>query len=484
MQSELGLRQIIYDLLKTQIDFGAYRFGDSLPTIKEASRYFMASIDTVRLAYLQLKKENYISLSTCIGATVIVCYSDEDIQQHIQEFFVRRKNTMLDLASSMQSLLCYAQWFSLKNTPVETLDEMEQICSRKEISPPYWISQHLMLLYRPLGNDLFLRLIWQIFLFFKAPFLSIPENIKYFQLGDNPILEMVQLCRKKDWNTLWDTVNLYQKQLFSALCEFYNTSIPLKSNAKQIDFTWNIYKKPSQLCYSFCQELLFSVHCGIYPPGAFLPPPSKLAKEKQVSVNTVRRTIVLLNKLGVMRSINGVGTKVLPPLSSAMNSDFSDKTIQKRLLDFAQSFQFVALSCRATARITIASMNDSSIHDWIELLEKVKLSNIYENLIYVCYEFISLYAPYQTIRTVYTELLRQLFWGLPLRDLHGDRESINAHFLPYLESLKECLYNVNPEGFAEKFEQLQITETEQIIKSLLRRGIQEAESILIPRLTS
>ena len=91
MQQEMELQQIIYNLLKIQITFGGYRFEDSLPTIREASSYFNVSIDTVRLAYVRLKQEGYISLSTCVGASVSVNYSDEEIQQHIRTYFACRR---------------------------------------------------------------------------------------------------------------------------------------------------------------------------------------------------------------------------------------------------------------------------------------------------------------------------------------------------------------------------------------------------------
>ena len=76
MSNGRELQQIIYELLKTQIEFGMHRCGDSLPTIKEASLYFLASVDTVRLAYLRLKEEGYITLRTCVGATVKIRFTD------------------------------------------------------------------------------------------------------------------------------------------------------------------------------------------------------------------------------------------------------------------------------------------------------------------------------------------------------------------------------------------------------------------------
>ena len=57
MQREMELQQIIFHIIETQIKFGGHRYGDQLPTLREASSYFLASLDTVRLAYLRLKRE-------------------------------------------------------------------------------------------------------------------------------------------------------------------------------------------------------------------------------------------------------------------------------------------------------------------------------------------------------------------------------------------------------------------------------------------
>ena len=81
-----------------------------------------------------------------------------------------------------------------------------------------------------------------------------------------------------------------------------------------------------------------------------LSPPQQLAHEKQAGLNTVRRAIGLLNKLGAVRSLNGVGTQVLPPVDSAKNCDFEDPVIRRRLVDFLQSFHILAFSCRTCAQ--------------------------------------------------------------------------------------------------------------------------------------
>ncbi|MBU9727184.1 GntR family transcriptional regulator [Diplocloster modestus] len=114
-----------------------------------------------------------------------------------------------------------------------------------------------------------------------------------------------------------------------------------------VKYSWSSYKKPSQICYSLGMELLTGISRGDYPAGSFLPSLEKLAKEKKVSISTVRRTLLLLGYIGATRSVNGVGTLVMSLDKSADNCDFTQPIVRKRLMDFAESLHFLALSCRA-----------------------------------------------------------------------------------------------------------------------------------------
>lgn len=152
MQREMELQQIIFHIIETQIKFGGHRYGDQLPTLREASSYFLASLDTVRLAYLRLKREGYISISTCVGATVNVDYSDEEIRRHIQRYFGPRREPLLSFAQSVGLLANRVQWYALMSAAPETLDELEYLCFRQDEAPVYRMSRQLQLLYAPSGQ--------------------------------------------------------------------------------------------------------------------------------------------------------------------------------------------------------------------------------------------------------------------------------------------------------------------------------------------
>ena len=196
LENENELQQVIYNVLLMQIRFGTYRYGERLPTLEEASQLFLVSIDTVRAAYLSLKKDGYISLSRSVGASVKVFYTSQEIEQHIQAFYTLRKDGIIDISRSMRPLFSHAQCIGFKKASPETLDKIQALASDRSLLPSYILIQILQYIYGSLNNDLMMRLIWRIFMSFQAPFLSIKRNIKRVEEKEDPLLCMIQFCRK------------------------------------------------------------------------------------------------------------------------------------------------------------------------------------------------------------------------------------------------------------------------------------------------
>lgn len=480
MQKEMELQQAVYQLMELQLKFGAYKFGDSLPTIKQCSSYFFISVDTVRHVYLRLKQEGFITLSTCVGATVVAEFTKEEIEENINAYFSRWRTALLDMGQSIPMLFCYAQWLSLKNSSLDVLEEIENTYLIQKNFSPYFMSRNLLLIYGALGNSMLTRLIWQVFLFYYAPFLSVPEKTGYLENLPNPVFHMMGLCRKKDWKGLWNAVEAYQESIKTNMLNFYHKNICVSHSQEPMDFTWNIHKNTSQICYSLGTKILRQVRQGIYPVETFLPSPAELASANHVSVNTVRRTLVLLNKIGAAQSVNGVGTKIVSPFTDPKNVDLTDPAIRNLLLNFAESIQILTFSAKMCARATIASMDSHSLSQWLEALDTTFRNGQFEILLYDCVEYISLYAPYQSIRNVYEKLLPQFFWGYALQNLHGDRQAINAFYLPYLNYFRDCLRSRDACGFSEKLENMLISELTDTINYLVLLGIKEAASIAVP----
>ena len=164
-------------------------------------------------------------------------------------------------------------------------------------------------------------------------------------------------------------------------------------------------------------DLLIDISLGRYPVNTLLPSLNKLSRERNVSVSTVRRTLSLLNGVGAVQSVKRIGTRVLPFHETAENCDFTNPVVRKRLLDMAQSLQILTLSCKAVSEITISSLDEDGIRRSIALLATLETRNMYQPISYDVLDLLRQFAPYQAIRTIYGELLKQLFWGYGLHSI-------------------------------------------------------------------
>lgn len=474
MQHEIELKQVVYNLVLMQIQFGTFRFNEHLPTMEDAAQWLLVSLDTIRSVYGRLKREGYITLTKSAGAVVKIEYNEQEIEQHVKDYFSCRKDALTDLSQSVCPLFTRALSAGMKKASPEQLEEIERLCRKRGPLPPYEVLRHLQNLYKPLQNDMLMRLLWQSFMFFQAPFLSIREHLITVDESRHPLLKMAALCKKNNYAAVEDVVNAEQHRMYLALCRFYKIYNILPSAAEQISFSWSSYKKSSQLCYTLGLDLMNGIMQGTYPAGTILPSLENLAKEKQVSVSTVRRTLSLLSDIGVTKSLNGIGTQILLPEQINENCDFTKTSVRKRLLDYVQSMQILVLSCSDVLRITIAFSDTASTAQCIDRLNAIRSSRQYELTPYTILRLIINQAPYQTIRTVYASLYQQLLWGYPLRGMDSRRKAPDKFYLSYLNIFSDCLEHLDAERITEKYEELMRHELGYAIDGLVAMGITDA----------
>lgn len=480
MKKDMERCQVVYGVLKTHIQFGAYRFGDTLPTMETSTENFLVSLETIRSAYLKLQQEGYITLSQNVGSTVIKNYSGQDIERNVQLFFSLRKHALIDLSRSLRPLLGHAQWIGLKNAPPEIYSHMMELKENHGLQP-FIAFNHIMQAYDSLGNDLLTRLLWQVYMFFEAPFLCVAGN-SWCEFAVNEFApQSLEFCLNQDWDSLRELIDRSQDFLSASLCQFYENRIT-QTSLEEIPFAWSPYKKVSQICYSLAMDLLVEISLGHYPVNTLLPSLSKMSKEKNVSVSTVRRALSLLNGVGAVKSEKRIGTRVLPFHETAENCDFTKPAVRKRLLDMAQSLQILTLSCKRVSQVTISALNAEEIQKSMELLTTVETRRQYQLLSYDALDLLKKYAPYQAIRTIYEELLQQLFWGYGLRSLWKISDDTEDFYITCYKTLMHALEKADSALFSAKLEELLVHEFRLTISRMVQLGIHEAEPLLIPDL--
>lgn len=479
MNQDLELSGLVYNVLLRLMQFGMYLHGDKLPTIENAAEQFLVSPDTVRSACLRLKREGYISLTKNVGAVVQTRYSPQEIERHIQVFFALRRASLIDLSHSVGPLLGRAQYAGLRHADPDTLEAMEKL-SAESVAAPCVLLQHFKHKYAPLGNGMLMRLVWQIYMFYYAPFLSIPDNLCRLNDAGGYVPNLVRLCRGGDWAGLQVAAIQFQDEFSHAMRQFLTDSITEPSDGEAVAFNWDSYRKPFQRRYSLAMELLMEIHQGVYPAGSHLPTLEQLAAEKEVSVSTVRRAQAVLASAGAIKGTPKVGTVVLSPEQAAACCDFTRPSIRQRLVAMAQSLQISALSCKEVSRITVAALNDDDRRGWKMRLREIIDGRQYGAGVIAVMKLIISSAPYQTIRLVYTQLLRQSFWYNAFRSEGSRTESLDTLCLACYGRMAESLQENDPLMFSNALEELMVSELQASVDHLLHLGIREAGNLLLP----
>lgn len=478
MEERLELNKIVYSILKLQIEFGTYGYGEHLPPIEEMADLLVVSVDTVRLAYRRLREVGYITLSQSIGTVVNVHYEQTEIEENILRFYAECEDSLLDICHSMPLLFMNIQLQAWKHISEEALARIENVNMNRRASTSYSVIQYLQTVYGSLNNDLLMLLIRKLNIIYMIPFFSMNDWEKYVDPAyasseGNSVPYKIKLCRQENWEALQEAILSTMNGHYSSIKNLYQARITVPKAENQISFAWSGYKKASQIYYSVGFEILISIVDGLYPKGSFLPSIKSLSNEKKVSFNTIRNSLALLNDLGIVKTINGVGTQVLSMDQVAEHCNLSSPAVRKRFMDSKQSLQLFALSCRKTAAVTIASIDEDCRRQWLERLYEYGRQEMFNYVSAFSLKYISWNAPLRTIRTVYTELYKLLFWAVPIRGLMGSQETVNTFYRPYYHSMVACLEKSDAEGFAALLEEILCREVDRIDGLLRKSGMQE-----------
>ena len=157
---------------------------------------------------------------------------------------------------------------------------------------------------RTFHNDLLLNLYWQCLRYLNFLYPS-KREIRTGTIAE----EVLSVRTMDDLKTEFDSyIDSAQNKVIdfieSARGEYHLEAVP------QIPFKWNIYRSRPQVRYTLATVVIREIIWERYPVGSYLPSLPNMAEQYQVSLSTVRRTVAVLNSLGVTRTYMGIGTKV------------------------------------------------------------------------------------------------------------------------------------------------------------------------------
>lgn len=414
MQCKQEYSNLIYEYLVMKMRFQHLKYGDCLPSIETLCREFSVADQTVKAAFQHLRTEGYISQQKGRTAKVIFQQTREAREEYTWLFFAERDEAFSDLAQSTEFITIPLLVEGVRRMDHEDFAFLSDLAKK---AMPADLLRFYYHIFRKLNNFLVMNLFWETSMFQGFPCLDIQAKPEFFneEAVREGMQSIISLGQMQKWEMLSSVLLTFQSKLLQPANQFIKHCIQLLPDKEQIPFTWRIYRDRPQICYSLVSRLLYEIYLGEYRTEHFLPSYEKMAQRYGVSVNTMRRTVKLLNQLGAACSVNGKGTRIFTFEEHGIKADFSCPAIRRNIAYYFQSYEIMLLCCEGVVRTTLAAL---SKEEKILLSEQLKDHLSTGNCDLTPWSILSCVAvsnPLKAVREVFSKIIGLFLWGHPLR---------------------------------------------------------------------
>ena len=317
-------------------------------------------------------------------------------------------------------------------------------------------------LLRPLKNQLIIDLEFDSENYLHVPFVPIPGI-------DNPFATtfertktwfskaIIQIKQKQFDDFYADASKLYRDSGERVDNYLYALGKYTESNSnKNEDIRWFRIKGHSELYSRLAMTIVRRIIAGEFDNEPYLPSIPKLMEEYNITKNTARRAVSLLNSLGIAQTIDKKGSIITPEGYTSFKSelDLAEPVIQERLSFFLEALQIVAL----TARCCASSI--SFIPDYLGQSVESRLRTASDNRItplsfqLLMNAFIQL-LPYQSLKNIFRQLDDLLIWGHYMQAIdksyYPDYSEIALAMEAVITALKTQRSDALPDAFSNAF---------------------------------
>ncbi len=401
MEKNNGLNELIYEYYESRILFGIYKYGEQLKSVPQICTLFRVARNTVQIALNRLEENGYIKTEKRKVARVVYQGTEELFRENVVKYFALRRQGILDVQFSGNLLFSSIWDKGIQNLKLD-LQNSTGGTNRVERTGAEPISLYVDVL-NTFHNELMLGLFWQNMRYIS--YFYPPRNDRKANYAVEDLLSVEKA------NSLKQETDAYYFNIYLGIADFIEANrekYHLEHEA-QIPFTWAIYRQRPQVRYTLASTIIREILWDVYPVGSYLPSLPRMAERYQVSLITVRRTLDVLNSLGVTRTYMGVGTKVC---LESIDIDIMGKSeIRENMRLHGEAMQILALTVYNAARYTLESAKRERKEELLQTIRQLHDKNNSILCIDVLLNFISNECPSASIREIYGKLRELVAWG-------------------------------------------------------------------------
>lgn len=466
MEKNFGLSGLVYDYYETRIRFGYYRYGDELPPIPRICATFHLGRTTVRNALAHLEEEGYIKTEERRPAQVIYQASPEKLYRNAAEFYLPREEGIREFDQAGQLLLIPFWEEGLRRLESGEWEEMEKNLDKDLPGKiPLSVEMYIIAL-STLKNRLILNLYWECISYIRFPYVASKKerHISREEFREN-LSQDITTFLNREFDSFYQQV---EKDLFDFIKEA--PAVCRIEEDGQIPFRWNIYRQRPQLKYSVASLLIREILEGKYPAGSYLPSLPQMVERYGISETTVRRTLSLLENLGVTCSYQGKGTKVC---MGQKKIQYWEPEIQEGMRLYRESLQLLAVTIRGISNFTLGAVSKEKRAELMEKLCSIRKNGHSSYCFEVFLKFIHRECPLAMVRECYGKLLELMAWGYPFVLSRTAAEPLDAVYAETVERMENFLREDNLPAFSSEWKKL--LEREELFYSRKNNSQEAAE---------
>lgn len=413
MRNNRNFSNLIYDYFVTRIRFQYYKEGDQLPIIDTLCREFCVADQTVRSALRRLRAEGYITMHNGQPTTVIFRQSEKEYDDYLLRYYEERQDAFFDLCQTVELIFIPLLIEGFGRIDEDDFSALINFAKNADVDD--FVRFYCYILQK-LDNPLTMNLFWEIILFQGFPLLKTRDRpgLNEIDYVRNQLYQVVAFIREQNFDEFKINLLSYQRAVIGNAVGYIKRRVKSVPIHNQISFTWRIYRDHPQICYSLTSHLLHDIYMGDYSSLEYLPSYEKMADKYSVSVSTIRRTVRVLNELGVARSVNGKGTLIYTMEIQNDPPDFTATMIRRNLAYFFQAFEILLFSCEEIIKSTLSSLTGEERKEFTEHLRENSQKGRYDRTLWLIMICIIYHTSFHGIREIYKKIYGLFLWGYPL----------------------------------------------------------------------